>query len=114
MDIDKLTLGEIKQLQALLGGAKAPQDDSHWHVGEAYFVRTVTHHLVGKLVKVTPAELVLVDAAWVADDGRFHEAIAKGTVAEVEPYPDGAEVIVGRGSLIDATRWQHALLRVVK
>lgn len=113
MNLDSLTLGEIKQLQASLGGAKT-NDDSHWHVGEAYFIRTVTHHLCGKLIKVTPHEIVLLDAAWVADDGRFSEALRTGDVAEAEPYPDGAEVIIGRGSLIDAVRWPHALLRVVK
>ena len=89
-------------------------DDSHWVVGDAYFIRTVTHHLVGKLENVTAQELVLSGAAWVADDGRFSEAVAKGTVNEVEPYPDDALVIVGRGSLIDATKWRFPLLRVIK
>lgn len=113
MEIDKLTIGEAKQLAAFFGN-RAAQDDSHWQVGKAYFIRTVTHHYCGKLIRVTPQELVLLDAAWVADDGRFHEAIATGKVGEVEPYPDGAEVIVGRGAVCDAVIWPHALLRVVK
>ena len=36
-----------------------------------------------------------MDVAWIADDGRFNEAIAKGTLGEVEPYPDGLEVDIG-------------------
>ena len=109
--IENMTLGELQKLIQLL---PKQADDSHWCIGSNYFIRTVTHHITGRLVKVTPQELVLVDAAWIADDGRFHEAMASGTLNEVEPYPDGAEVIVGRGSLIDATQWVHPLPRAVK
>lgn len=112
MDIEQLTLKQIRELQSI--AQPTPRDDSHWKVGENYFIRTVTHHLLGKLIKVTAQELVIVDAAWIADDGRFHQAIATGAVNECEPYPDGIEVVVGRGSLIDACQWKHALLRVVK
>jgi len=100
MDIDKLTLGEAKRLAAMLGGMKS--DDSHWQVGKTYFIRTVTHHLVGDLVKVTDKELVLKDAAWIADDGRLGDTIKTLNFNEVEPFPVGAEIIVGRSALIDA------------
>lgn len=110
MNIDELTLGEIKRLQALL---KQEGDGHPYQIGKNYFIRTVTHHLTGRLVKVTSQELVLVDAAWIADDGRFHEALRDGKFSEIEPFPDG-EVIVGRGSLIDATEWRHALPREVR
>lgn len=85
-------------------------ENSHWHVGKNYFIRTVTHHIVGRLMKVTSQELVVEDAAWIADDGRFHEALKSGKFSEVEPFPVG-EVIIGRGSLIDATKWNHELVR---
>lgn len=110
MDIDSLTVKEIRHIQSLL----KPTVETHpYDVGKSYFIRTVTHHLTGRLVKVTSKELVLEDAAWVADDGRFNEAIRDGKLNEVEPFPDG-KVIVGRGSLIDAVEWKHALPRVVK
>lgn len=73
-----------------------------WQVGANYFIRTVTHHHTGRLVQVTAQELVLMDAAWIADDGRFTEALANGNWNEVELFPAGKEVIVGRGSIIDA------------
>lgn len=76
--------------------------DSHWSVGKNYFIRTVTHHYTGKLVAVTPQELVLEEACWIPDDGRFTEAVKEGKFNETEPYPDGAKVIIGRGSLVDA------------
>lgn len=110
MDIDNLTIKEVKHIQSLL---KGPSEPSHpYRVGENYFIRTVTHHLTGKLVKVTSKELVLEDAAWIADDGRFHDALKTGVLKEVEPFPD--EIIVGRGALIDACVWKHKLPREQK
>jgi hypothetical protein len=83
-----------------------------WRVGECYIIRTVTYHLVGRLTWVGPVELVLEDAAWVADSGRWAEALRTGKLSEVEPFP--AEVIVGRGSITDATAWPHPLPRDTK
>jgi hypothetical protein len=112
MNIDDLTVKEIKHIQSLLKGSG---EVSHpYKIGRAYFIRTVTHHLTGRLIKVTAKELVLEDAAWIADDGRFCEAIADGVLNEIEPFPDGLDVIVGRGSLIDCVEWKHELPRKQK
>ncbi len=105
---------ELKDLVEILKPKAMKRDDSHWKVGKNYFIRTVTHHLTGQLVKVTREELVLKDAAWIADDGRFMQAIKNGELKEVEPFPDDVEVIVGRGSLIDACIWAHELPRTQK
>ena len=113
MNLDELTIGQARELSALFG-TTPPEDNSHWQEGKNYFVRTVTHHLLGRLVKVTSQELVLTDCSWIADDGRFNEFMTTGEASEVEPFPDCADVIVGRGSLIDAVRWNHELLRDVK
>lgn len=115
MDIDSMTLRDIRAVAALaatlgLDGTQAP---TPWPVGKNVIVRTVTMIQVGRLVAVTPHELVLVDAAWVADTGRFGECLATGTVAEAEPFPDG-EVVVGRGAVVDACEWRHPLIRVAK
>jgi hypothetical protein len=83
--------------------SKKPAPDHPYHVGKGYFIRTVTHHYTGKLVRVYPLELVLVDVAWIADDGRFSQAVKDGTFSEVEPYPPGQEVVIGRGAILDAT-----------
>ena len=55
----------------------------------------------GRLVAVTDKELLLEDAAWIADTGRFSDALLSCEFAEVEPFPEG-EVIIGRGAIIDA------------
>jgi hypothetical protein len=87
-------------------------DTAPWRVGECYIIRTVTYHLVGRLIWVGPLELVLEDAAWVADSGRWSEALRTGKLSVVEPFL--AAVIVGRGSITDATAWPHPLPRDTK
>lgn len=112
MNIDDLTVKEIKHIQSLL---KGPGEPTHpYEVGKNYFIRTVTHHLTGKLVRVTSKELVLQQASWIADDGRFHDALKTGKLNEVEPFPKELDVIVGRGALIDAVVWLHDLPLVQK
>jgi len=81
---------------------KAANQYAPWKIGANYFIRTVTHHYTGKLVAVYATELVFVDAAWIADDGRFTQAMAGGEFAEVEPWPADVEVIIGRGAILDA------------
>jgi hypothetical protein len=45
-----------------------------FNIGANYFIRTVTHYHTGRLVEVTENELVLEDAAWIANSGRFADA----------------------------------------
>ena len=103
MNLNELTIGELKQLKNLIGGECA---ESHpYTIGDNWFIRTVTHHLVGEIKSVGKQEIVLRGGTvmWVADDGRFTEAISKSVFAETEVYGVN-DVIVGRGSVIDATR----------
>lgn len=95
-------------------GASELKTDSPWKVGKNYFIRTVTMALMGRLTAVHPQELVLEDASWIADTGRFSNFLrGEITSIEVEPFPPG-EVLVGRGSVIDAMIWSHPLLREQK
>lgn len=105
--IEDLTIAQAREIAALLNPPAAPQaaksEDSHWEIGKPYLIRTVTMIDTGRLVAVTDKELILEDAAWIADTGRFSEAVAKAEFGEVEPFPDG-KVIIGRGAIIDAVR----------
>jgi hypothetical protein len=103
MNIDDLTIGQARELAALVGGDK--NSASHpWVVGDNVFIRTVTMALTGRIVAVHAQELVLADAAWIADTGRFSQAVASAEFSEVEPYPDDRHVIVGRAAIIDAVK----------
>lgn len=83
-----------------------------WQRGASYLIRTVTMTITGRVVAVYSREIVLECAAWVADTGRFYDALKTGNLNEVEPMP--GLVIVGRGSVVDATVWLHDLPVVQK
>lgn len=112
MNLDELTIGQLKQLQCLVAKPETCCTKP-WKVGEAYIIRTVTMILTGRLEEVTAQELVLSDAAWIAETDRYFDTIKSGKLKEVEPYGDNP-VIVGRGSIIDATVWTHKLPREQK
>ena len=107
MDLKSL----CKIVELLEDGTEKPIDGSPWVIGKKYFIRTVTMHLTGELVFVGPHELVLKDAAWIADSGRFNEAVRDITKCdEVEPF--AAPVIIGRGAIVDATEIPAVILEV--
>ena len=79
-------------------------DNHPYEIGAQYLVRTVTHIQTGRLVAVYAQELVLEDAAWIADTGMFAENLVSCEFQEVEPFPAGERVIVGRGGIIDVVK----------
>ena len=102
MKMDDLTIGEARQLASMFNPSQANVDVvGPWEIGKNYLIRTVTMIDTGKLVAVGPQELVLEQAAWVADTGRFAGALQSCDFNEVEPFPEG-RLILGRGSVIDA------------
>lgn len=114
MNIDQLTIAEAREIAALFSCAsKTPFIGHPFEIGSNYFFRTVTYHFTGRLVAVHEQELVLEDAAWIADDGRFSDAVKSAVFSEVEPFPDGP-VIIGRASLIDAVKLMAKLPRSQK
>ena len=76
--------------------------DHPYQIGQAYFIRTITHHYTGRLQKVFEHELVMTEAAWIADDWRFADALKNAEFVEIEPYPDG-DVIIGRDAVLDGS-----------
>ena len=99
---------KAKELACLFGAVQNKEcGDSHWEIGKAYLIRTVTMIDTGVLVAVTDKELVLTDAAWIADTGRFADALKSCNFNEVEPFPNG-KVIINRGAIIDAIQIEEA------
>lgn len=82
-------------------------------VGDAVLIRTVTMIQTGRIVAAGTDWIELSDAAWIADTGRFSEALKSGTLNEVEPYSKG-RCVVGRGAIVDVADWTHDLPRAVK
>ena len=75
-------------------------------VGKKFYIRTVTYHCTGEVTKRMGAFLELKDAAWIADSGRFSQAIKDGTLDEVEPV---GTMWVNLSSVVDFFPWKHKL-----
>jgi len=92
------------ELNDLVKALREPQSTTEAHpyiIGKNYVVRTVTMTLTGRLVFVGAQELLLEDAAWVADSGRWADFLnSPNTAKEVEPFPES--VVIGRASIVDA------------
>ena len=94
---------------------KGDESNPFMEIGLVYFIRTVTHYFTGRLVWVGQQEIVIGEACWIADTGRFNEFMNdKNKANETEPFPEGSQVIVGRGSIIDMTEYKPSLILNVK
>jgi hypothetical protein len=75
-------------------------------VGGKYYFRTVTYHLVGEVKKIVGRFAYLKNASWIADSGRFMNAIKEGSLNEVEPVGDA---FVNIDTVTDFFPWKHKL-----
>ena len=107
MALENLTLGEIAKLAGALNEKTETAPHPIFQVGKAVFIRSVTNYYTGRVIQVTDTEIILTDAAWIADTGRFHNALKTGEFNEVEPYLK--PVSISRGAIVDATEWTHEL-----
>jgi hypothetical protein len=109
MNVNELTVGQVREISALVNPQKS--SESWMQTGKSYLIRATFHH-IGRVVRVTPTEIVLTGGGWLADSGRFSECLANGTVNEFEACPEGSERIVSRDDIIDAFEWHHDLPEV--
>ena len=92
---DQLGVGDFKEISSY--------EDL---VGEKFYFRTVTFHLTGKVKKIVGRFAYLTDAAWIADSGRFMQAIKEGVLDEVEPV---GKAFVNLDTVVDFFPWTHEL-----
>lgn len=106
-------LTELEELEKKVETKKSELEykklDVPFKVGGCYFIRTVTYFATGRVKAIVGNFLVLDDAAWIADTGRFREAIMKGILNEVEPVD--VDMFVNINSITDAFDWRHKLPR---
>lgn len=81
-------------------------------IGTAYLIRTVTMMYAGRVVDITNFSIELEKSSWVADSGRYSQALTDGTLSEVEVYPAGNFVTLG--SIVDFAVWNHELPTTTK
>lgn len=75
-------------------------------IGQKLFFRTVTYHCVGEVVKKIGNLFELKNASWIADSGRFMNAIRDGTLDEVEPV---GKMWLNTSAIVDIFPWKHSL-----
>ena len=109
--LDRLDKKEIHRMSPTktTPGAAAPITAL---IGKNVLVRAVTLYYTGRLVAIEDGFLVLDGAAWIADTGRFHQALTTGLLNEVEPYP--GTCYVSAGAVVDVSEWAHDLPRKQK
>lgn len=98
-----------------------PEDaEAHrgWFViGNQYLIRTVTMYWVGRVIGLNRHGIILGDAIWIQDTGRWHNSINQGLDqeehSELEPVPADEngkrEAFVSWGGIIDALPYNHKL-----
>jgi len=111
-----LDINNVKDLLKILSCLKECEDKKESStfliIGKSYFIRTVTMNHIGRLININDKELLLEDASWIADSGRFHNALKDGELDEVEPFV--SNVIINRDCIIDITEWLHKIPRSQK
>lgn len=112
------TIADMLEILAALKKNSEPSSSNSsgqtcsFKVGECYLIRTVTMTQTGRVVAITDSDIMLEDAAWIADTGRFYNALKTGSLEEVEPFPNGCGV--SRAAIVDFAPWVHALPMVQK
>lgn len=104
IEISDETFEKIKD-QVLADGGKEVNSYEDF-IGQKLFIRTVTYHLVGEVKKIVGRYLQLKNASWIADSGRFMNAIKDGTLNEVEPV---GTTFVNMDTIVDFFPWVHKL-----
>jgi len=112
-------LSQLKELEALESQVSAKKEKKQYEhlecpfkIGSPYFIRTVTYFATGRVKAVVGQFIILEEAAWVADTGRFSDYMAKGIADEVEPVE--VDMFVNMNSITDAFPWENKLLRKQK
>jgi hypothetical protein len=103
----EITDEQLAEIKEKITGIDA-KEINHYEdlIGGKFFFRTVTYHMVGKVKKMVGRFAYLTDASWIADSGRFMNAIKDGALSEVEPVGDA---FINLDTVVDFFKWNHKL-----
>jgi len=76
-------------------------DATFLKIGKVYLIRTVTMIYTGRLKDQSKTELLLSEAAWIAETERWADTCKNEAFKEVEPYY--RDVILFKGAILDVT-----------
>lgn len=75
-------------------------------LGEIVFIRTVTHYYTGRYVAKDGHFLVLEDAAWIGDTGRFGDFMKGQPSESLEVEPMG-KTLVNEETIVDISPYKE-------
>lgn len=107
MNIDELTIKQIREIQAMgvLAG-DAPVCDSPFKVGDKILHRSVTFIHVGRIRQMGTFPLpwiLLEEGGWVAETAQFSQTLATGDLSEFEKAPK--PFLIFLGASVDIWPW---------
>jgi hypothetical protein len=82
-------------------------------VGQSYLFLTLTFYWTGRIVALSPTEIVIEDAAQVFDTGELEQALTKWTVNLCQALPDKVRAVIPRQGTV-ALAWKGTLPRKSK
>ena len=107
MNLSQETIKELILTLLDLDSSKTSKSQSPFKIGKNYHIRTVTMAHAGTVKSICGNFIVLENASWVADTGRFNEYLRDtAKVKENETFKN--DVIIGLGSIVDATEIDSA------
>jgi hypothetical protein len=92
---------KLEELLSLVKGETVKPNPFTSYIGKIVFIRTVTYHLSGKVEETCGDFVKLSTGAWIADSGRYSQAVASGEFSETEIYKNPVHVNIQ--SIIDFT-----------
>jgi len=101
----------IRALLDELVGAQPTSNPHPLEIGKQYFIRTLTYHATGRVTGYRGKFVLLEEAAWIADSGRFSQAIKDHTLSEVEPV---GSMGLNTDAIVDFFEWPGPLPTVQK
>ena len=111
MNKKELMEKKLKIEKQLKDMEKEEHTNHFFNIGENYLIRTVTFTYLGNLMSVGEKELLIGDASWIANTGRFSNMLKEGVTvqdhSEIEPC--NADIVIGRGAIVDMIPYKHKL-----
>lgn len=110
----QISLTELAE--ALRGNEGGPTRALPFDINKQYLMRTIGYHWIGRVQSIVGRFLILEEASWVADTGRYSEAldgkIGELQSSELEPSP--RPVIINTDHITDAVEYPFKIPRGVK
>ena len=93
---------------------KSKDMETPFEIGKKYFIRTVTYFTIAEVENIIGGFLVFKKStiSWIADTGRFQQAMNDGELNEVEPVKAAGGLNIN--SITDYFEWSFDLPRTQK